>query len=75
MLCEEIICTGAELPHTEAAAAAVQTKGSRELQISRIHASVLIDVNDDNQTESIKVEMNTKLKEKKVEKLNNFHSN
>lgn len=29
MLREEIICTGAELPHAEAAAAVVQTKGSR----------------------------------------------
>lgn len=29
MLREEIICTGAELPHAEAAAAGVQTKGSR----------------------------------------------
>lgn len=55
----------AELLHTEAGVAGVQTKGSRWLQITLKYASILTDVNDDNQTESIEVEMDTKLKKKK----------
>lgn len=68
------ICTGAELLHTEAGAAGVQTKGSRLLQITWIRASTFTDVHDDNQTKYQGWDGHIS-QGKNVQKLSNFHSN